>query len=336
MDTVCRSRSFLAIFAVLTLLRTVFGAVPAIADNGVCCVFEGQAECETTSTVTMCAILAKAAGKKSEPVCGKVCGLVEGKKRCINAVACFTCVPGGQECELASNCPEPGAQCKATSITRTQQVQVNETMDGIIVSDGLVEGDPGGEPLQCFADLEPPLCNRVATRPGPPVQIDIEVQDTNSGLASVDILVSDNASVPPPDFTVGTNAPVVLTATKTDPNFSSRVELRVFDVAGNSTLCDPILTEVVRGTGKPVSESHANLSSLEDTVTIYNGNPGLNNLKIDVNGVPFRVTGLVDNETRTVDISGAMSEGSENVVALTSYGAPGTSATVLIWDGGSD
>lgn len=185
----------------------------------------------------------------------------------------------------------------------------------------------------CCPDLTKPICRMIAKRSGPPAQIDIETQDLGIGLASIEVLIAENASVPIPAFSSGTQDPVVVTATKIDQEVASRVVLRVLDVSGNATTCDPVLTHVVRATGKPKSEVYSDLPAEEDTVTIENGTPGLRKLEILVNNQEFRLKDLADGESLTVDVSSAMLPGNENVYVLKSSGKPGGSALILIWDG---
>ncbi len=96
----------------------------------------------------------------------------------------------------------------------------------------------GGPP----PDTTPPSCNITGTIPGPPAQIQVTVRDLQSGLGSVVVQTSTNATVNIPTFTVGTTAPVVITATKINQSLSSTVILRVGDVAQNFTVCDPVYT----------------------------------------------------------------------------------------------
>lgn len=86
-------------------------------------------------------------------------------------------------------------------------------------------------------DVKRPTCRVTARRPGPPAEIDITVQDTDSGLALVELTSTNNAIVNVPPFERGTTSPVVLTATKLDEGMRAAVGLRVFDVAGNVTRC---------------------------------------------------------------------------------------------------
>lgn len=200
----------------------------------------------------------------------------------------------------------------------------------------LTSGEPAAaQACDCGScpDLTPPTCALIARRSGPPVEIDIQAQDMGVGLAKIELVLAENASVSIPAFDSATRDPAVVTATKLDPDSPSRVELRILDLSGNSTTCDPVLTQIIRATGKPMSETYANLPAAEDTVTIDNGSPGLSKLEIMMNGQTFLVKGLRDGESRTVDVSSAMLPGKVNICVLKSTGKPGGSAAVLIWSG---
>jgi hypothetical protein len=91
-------------------------------------------------------------------------------------------------------------------------------------------------------DLTPPSCAITGIIPGPPKQILVTIQDTESGLASIVPVTLVNATLSIPAFTVGTTSPVVVTATKINQSIASTVVLRATDVAQNSTVCDPVYT----------------------------------------------------------------------------------------------
>ena len=88
-------------------------------------------------------------------------------------------------------------------------------------------------------DTTPPVCLLTATIDGPPKQIQVTVQDTGSGLGTIVVTTSTNATTVVPPFTPGTN-PVVVTATKSNQAAGSIVALTVTDAAGNVTECDPL------------------------------------------------------------------------------------------------
>ncbi|MDQ6614149.1 MAG: hypothetical protein M3083_05240 [Actinomycetota bacterium] len=84
-----------------------------------------------------------------------------------------------------------------------------------------------------------PSCQLTAIVNGPPKQIQVTVQDTSSGLASIVVTTDINATVVVPPFTPGTSSAVVVTATKIDQTQTSQLGLQVTNKAGGVTNCDP-------------------------------------------------------------------------------------------------
>lgn len=175
----------------------------------------------------------------------------------------------------------------------------------------------------------PPIC-AVSVVYG--VGANVTIQDTGTGLATIQVTQQQNATVDVPSFPIGDQDPVHVTASKQSPGMPSEVELTITDVSGNVTVCDPVLTLQVRDSGKPVDETLNGLSAAEHLVTIANGRPGLKSLRVTVNGQQLTVAGLKDGETRTLDVSSAMHPGNGNVIVLTALGKPGGSAEVAIHD----
>jgi hypothetical protein len=134
-------------------------------------------------------------------------------------------------------------------------------------------------------------------------------------------------------FGNGTTDEVIFTGTKIDLNQAARVQFRASDLAGNSVLCDPVMTQLVRTAGKPIRETYTGIPQEESFITISNGSPGLNNLEVVVNGRRFQVRGLSDGQEVTLDVSPAMIPGDKNIVSLKATGKPGGSALILIRDG---
>jgi hypothetical protein len=176
-------------------------------------------------------------------------------------------------------------------------------------------------------DTTPPSCALFAVLAGPPKQIIIFVQDTGSGLQTVEVTNSTNAGVGVTPFTAGTTAPVEVNAFKVDPTAASEVALQVTDVARNVTNCDPILTTVSRGTG--VAQVFTGVSVADHVVQIANGDPGLRILAVVVNGQRFEVP-LRDGDSQSVDVSSAMQAGSANQITLIGQGGPNSSADLTI------
>ncbi|MEL6823956.1 MAG: FlgD immunoglobulin-like domain containing protein, partial [Calditrichota bacterium] len=96
--------------------------------------------------------------------------------------------------------------------------------------------------LKELSDNNDPFCEVVNVIPGPPVSIEVEIQDDESGIASVEILKAKNADVVIPEFVSGTTGLLTITATKINPSKGSSVVLKVTDRAGNETICDPVYT----------------------------------------------------------------------------------------------
>lgn len=159
--------------------------------------------------------------------------------------------------------------------------------------------------------------------------VDVFVQ-SDRGLQSIQPNLT-NASASIVGFQPGTDDTVVVIATKINTASRARVELRVCDTL-ECLICDPVISLVVRETGKPMRETIAQLPQEEGQVTIYNSSPGLKALKVTANGETFTLAGLKDGEERTLDVSGAMLPGEENIITLTGTGKPGGSATVMIHD----
>jgi hypothetical protein len=63
------------------------------------------------------------------------------------------------------------------------------------------------------------------------------MHDTNSGLKSIVLVDSTNATVNIPNFVQGATVPISVTATQSDTSQSSRVDFQVTNVAGGSTTC---------------------------------------------------------------------------------------------------
>lgn len=91
-------------------------------------------------------------------------------------------------------------------------------------------------------DTTPPTCRLTATVSGPPKSIQVTVQDSGSGIQSI-VASTYNANAPV-SFTPGTTSPIVVTATKVDQTKGSTLTLTVTDMAGNRTVCDPVIPAV--------------------------------------------------------------------------------------------
>jgi type VI secretion system secreted protein VgrG len=189
-------------------------------------------------------------------------------------------------------------------------------------------------------DTTQPTVAVVNVIPGPPVQVVLSLQDTGSGLGTVIVTTSTNATTLVAPFVSGTTDTVGVTATKINQTESSIIELTVTDVAGNVTVFDPVAATITisasRSHTRELAFNHRQVASFggiartEGTVLIHNGTPGVERLVFSVNGRQFQ-TSLSDGQSAKLDISSALFFGT-NTVRVTAFGDPNSSADLLISD----
>ena len=182
------------------------------------------------------------------------------------------------------------------------------------------------------ADTTFPTCDLLAEYPGPPLAIDVGVQDIGSGIASVIVSEADNVTVYIPSFIPGTTEQLISNAALFDQTMNGSVELTITDRAGNVTVCDPVVTTIDRRTGAPTRKIFSGIAQAEHNVTVHNSNPGLTKLDVVVNGTKFQLTALHASQVVHVDVSGAMRSGNNNTIEIVGFGPPGSRAAVLVTD----
>jgi MYXO-CTERM domain-containing protein len=99
----------------------------------------------------------------------------------------------------------------------------------------------------------PPSCALTAVVNGPPKQLQITVQSAMAGIATVEVTESNNASTVVPSFSPGATGALVVTATKIDQSQGAQVALRVTDVNGLVTNCDPVVPGEAASSDRPSS-----------------------------------------------------------------------------------
>jgi len=184
----------------------------------------------------------------------------------------------------------------------------------------------------------PPSVTVTGVIAGPPKQIQITAQDAGSGMQSIVVNTSTNATTVVPPFTTGTTSGIVVTSTKLNQSASAVIGLTATDVCGNSTIFDPLdvslgeargiqsLTETSR------SVTASGISDVEHYVMIQNGNPGVKSVTVTVNGKRFEIANLKNGETRRgIDIGSAMTKGEPNTVQFRSKGKLGAGAIAVIY-----
>jgi hypothetical protein len=222
------------------------------------------------------------------------------------------------------------------SVTYTPSSSGTQTITATYGGDSGHTGSHGSTDLQVTTggggDVTPPSCRLTATIAGPPKQIKITVQDTGSGLGSVVVTSSKNSANTVPPFTPGTTSPVVVTSTKIDQSQGSNVALRVTDVAGNVTLCDPALISLSHHWAKAQKVRIGHLAQAEGKIEIVNGWYGVRHVRIAVNGRVVRRVVMRDGQTRHINVASAMRPGYNNTITMILSGKAGGAATVAIHD----
>ena len=84
-----------------------------------------------------------------------------------------------------------------------------------------------------------PTCNVTALRVGTPVEQDVTVRDTGSGLQSITNVQVVNGTTKPFTVTPGSKAPLVVTIRQTSATASTQWSFDATDVAGNVKHCGP-------------------------------------------------------------------------------------------------
>ncbi len=107
--------------------------------------------------------------------------------------------------------------------------------------------------------------------------------------------------------------------------------LRVINVAGNFTDCDPVIITLGQAPGVSKKVTVHNVAQTEGLLTIVNGKPGVTQLQVTVNGKRVEVRRLKDGEKRTVNLSDFL-RGKNNTITLEALGKPGGTVTVMISD----
>jgi hypothetical protein len=131
----------------------------------------------------------------------------------------------------------------------------------------------GTQPLDpaslVWQSLPPIACALVATIPGPPKEIQVMVQDSTLGLQSISVSKSTNADTDVSPFVTGTKAPVVVTSTKLNQTTASTLALRITDLYGNVTTCDPVVPGAPLRVHNPLASIVlAFLMQVKDTTTL--------------------------------------------------------------------
>ena len=217
-----------------------------------------------------------------------------------------------------------------TIVTPTAIIQrafeLHTPLGNVVISEAIADFVP--DPC----DSTPPICivNLQGTNALGQKYIEVKVQDPQSGLKSIVVTENTNDVVLVPVFAPGTTAEQTVTATKIDQSKPATLQLRVTDMAGNITDCDPVFTTLRAGPSK--AQTFTGIPQAEHLVRVTNGRPGLTEIHIIVNGKSFDLWGLPNGASRLLDVSSAMVAGNNNVFKLWGNGPFLSSADIMISD----
>jgi hypothetical protein len=251
-----------------------------------------------------------------------------------------------------------------TSITLTTGANVNgRVLAGAVTNSGAVTLDtnniffsscatgstnpdtgpiPGAGPGPTGTPSTPPVnappCAQADTSK-PVIQVDylpdgnsvmFTIWDNGCGLGSVTVISTNATGGVVPTFTPGTLGDVVITLTIVDSTLPLTWTVRATDLKGNVKSVDPVSLKLTRTRGGPEARTVTGIPREEHFIDLANGSPGLNQLRINVNGTDFESGRLGDGQTGTVNIGRAMNPGSNNTITFEFRGQPGDSAWIII------
>jgi hypothetical protein len=194
--------------------------------------------------------------------------------------------------------------------------------------------------LVVVPDVTPPTCTLAGTGIDAAGRrfVEMTVSDAQSTLihvgttgATTNVTPAQvSASFPPSPGRDPSVTSYTATFARVDPAQIARVDLGATDWEFNGTTCHVVMATVRRIANKPTATSMAGVAQAAHRVTIVNGQPGVSNVLVEVNGVTFDADGLADGATRELDVAAAMQTGAGNTIAVTAVGKPNGTADVLV------
>jgi hypothetical protein len=127
---------------------------------------------------------------------------------------------------------------------------------------------------------------------------------------------------------------VVFIATKIDQTQKAIIHAKVGDKAGNVSNCIDAISINITDNGDSVEKIYPDIphkTGGQVIVHVKNGNSGINELRIVVNGTKYLTT-FSDGEYKQIDISSSMQVGNNNNITFTGMGNPGDSAAAIIFE----
>jgi hypothetical protein len=164
------------------------------------------------------------------------------------------------------------------------------------------------------------------------------IRDVTSGVASIFFETINTTFVVPPAFTPtgppvfipGTTTAVVVWTQATNPGLPTGANLWVTDLCGNVKFYDPVSLKLTKTGIGMETVTVTGIPRVEHFVDVENGNPGLNYLRISVNGQEVWSGRVSDGQKGTLNIGPAMNPGNNNTITFDFRGQPGDSAGIFI------
>jgi hypothetical protein len=174
----------------------------------------------------------------------------------------------------------------------------------------------------------PPTIVLTGQTVGPPATATVALQDLNTGLLYT-VVASSNCTYSIPLFTIGTNSPVSVTFTKVNQSQKATFTIQATDLAGNSTIFDPVIAALETPQGHTSVTRGFTIHEAEHVLTLQNEAPGLKSVTVLVNGSRAGRYNLSGGSAASVELKQWLHSGS-NTVTITGDGIDGSAASVVM------
>ena len=179
----------------------------------------------------------------------------------------------------------------------------------------------------------------VGFKPSGIAYVPVRLRDTGSGVQQVLLTPrSSNVHLEYPLGTLVTNPfafplarPDVTVFAVKNTNSAARVELQLWDAAGNTGIVDPIVANLEIKNG-PVHRTFNQIPQAERYVRLQNGTPGLQAATLWINGKVVTRGGLANGQVVNLDVARWLKAGEKNTARILAAGPTGATAVLTIGD----
>lgn len=163
------------------------------------------------------------------------------------------------------------------------------------------------------------------------VQLTVQATANKRGLAAISVRKAINASVTGHDgFPDASTAPVVVSGRRVDTSKPASLALLLTGGNGQQLACDVVSVALRLWRNGSIDRSFKALPRTDRFVSIANGRPGLQSLRIEVDGVVLKTVPLTDGVTEKLEIPFAMLPVRSYALRLVGAGKPGATADVAV------